>query len=218
MNFELFTDEFENKTYSDIEITNADGTTKKVRIRKGLALVNSKLPAGWPKSYINLDWRKNLSLTRFKSNPVLTADHVNSVDNVIGRVSKIDKAEKGLQVELDFAEDDERAQRIANLWDRNYLKGLSITYSIQDYEFQFDEKSRESIFDIKKAELSYLAVVPVPRDAKSLKNSLESSAFVDFDKFVTRNNELTIGESSLDEGIQNLLGKLSGLTFISKGD
>ena len=77
---------------SDEIVENA--VQEETKYRTGTAIYSKKLYNG-PNFSIELDWQNNLRLDRFNKNPVLLADHVNSVYDVIGRVPEIKKTRKG---------------------------------------------------------------------------------------------------------------------------
>ena len=156
----------ESEEMADIAVDN--------ELRTGTAIMAKELYAG-PGYTIEFDWQKNLRLNRFQKNPVLLADHINSVDNVIGRVPKCTKTRNGLQTSLEFAPDD-RSQALQSKWDAGFIKGLSISYSPDAVTYEeVKPKTKGGRYSYKMkvpgAEMTHLALVPVPRDPDSLKNA-----------------------------------------------
>lgn len=120
---------------------------------------------------------KGIGMSRFKANPVMLSEHMNSVHSVLGRWINTTKEENGrLTADPDFDLDDLEVQKIAGKVERGYIKGASIGISFNPDNM---EKQEDGTYLLKKCELMEASICAIPSNAGALKLYAENGELMD---------------------------------------
>lgn len=116
-------------------------------------------------------WLKPKAMENYLKNPIVLFQHDH--DEPIGKMLDYKVDEKGLYVEIEIYDVD---QRVFRLVDKGALKAFSVGFRISDYSYDVDE----DIFTITELELFEISVVSIPCNQDSLfeaQKSLDSTSF-----------------------------------------
>lgn len=102
----------------------------------------------------------SLSLTRFKANPVMLAEHFNSVGGVIGKWNNLRVEGSELLADAEFDTEDEDSNKIAGKVERGFLKGASIGFLPLSYVMAAD-----GVPDLQSGELMEASVCAIPANS-----------------------------------------------------
>ena len=104
------------------------------KMREAVIAVNDDVGDGWP---IPL---RQVNLSRYMKNPVVFLNHDRFRGLPIGKTERVNFNDDGQMVaEFFFAEDDELADRVRNLWDQEILRAASITVRFW-WDWETDEE------------------------------------------------------------------------------
>lgn len=108
----------------------------------------------------------DLDLERFKANPVMLAQHVNSVWAVIGRWVNIRIEGSLLLADAEFDLEDDDAKRIAKKVKKGFLKACSLGIIFLKENMI---RAADGILDLIKSEVLEASIVAVPSNGNALK-------------------------------------------------
>jgi hypothetical protein len=114
---------------------------------------------------------KGIGLERFKKNPVMLADHRNSLDSILGSFSDVKKVEGLLQGTPVFDSENEATAEIERKYNNDFIKSCSmgITFNHEDMVFIDD------VLVLKKCELMEVSLVAIPSNRNSVRLYANSS-------------------------------------------
>ncbi len=135
----------------------------------------------------------------FMKNPVILANHRYSVENIVGKATKIYVKDKKLIIEWVFSESNPLGKLVADLYEEGMLKAVSVWFLV----LQRDEKNRDIIIESELLECSFVAVPcnyeALSQDQKELyKKGLEAGIIKETEE---NNNEK---EKNLEKKIDDL--------------
>lgn len=103
-------------------------------------------------------------LQRFKDNPVMLSDHINSNENVIGKWDNVQLKDGKIMAESNFDDGTDLAVSIAGKVERGFLKGASMGI-IPNWDSMLSVGDRLMLTEWELAEAS---IVPVPSNRNSI--------------------------------------------------
>lgn len=109
---------------------------------------------------------KGLNLSRFKANPVMLADHFNSLNSVLGRWGNIRIEDDNLKADAEFDEADPEAAKVKGKVDRGFVKGASIGLLFEPSALK---KQPDGVWDLEAAEILEASICAVPSNGAALK-------------------------------------------------
>ena len=105
---------------------------------------------------------QNFELENFKSNPVVVDSHnYSTIENIVGRFLNVEQTDKGLEGDIDFAEESPKGKLAKKLAEGGYLRAVSIGF----IPLEFAEGERGII---TRSELLELSVCVVQSNADAL--------------------------------------------------
>lgn len=105
----------------------------------------------------------------FLRNPVMYLEHGWMKDQLpIGVATLLTKNGDGIEVDFKLADDDEQAERAANLVRQGVLRGLSIGFSPDEYDFEMMPGDEKTIMHIRQWTLREISVVGMPSNPDAL--------------------------------------------------
>jgi hypothetical protein len=108
---------------------------------------------------------KGIGLGRFKKNPVMLADHRNSLDSILGSFTDVKKSDGVLMGTPLFDSDNETTAEIERKYNSDFIKSCSmgITFNHEDMVFV------EGVLVLNKCELMEVSLVAIPSNQNSLR-------------------------------------------------
>ncbi|WP_271783878.1 caudovirus prohead protease [Aquimarina algiphila] len=102
---------------------------------------------------------------RFRANPVMLSDHLNSNCNVIGRWINIEVKDGQLTAEAEFDTVDKQANKIGGKVERDFIKGASmgILFDPSDLVYIDDQ------IILQSCEITEASIVPVPSNKNAIR-------------------------------------------------
>lgn len=140
-----------------------------------------------------------IQLARFKANPVILAQHWNSVSAVIGKWENIRIEGPKLLADAVFDMEDEDSAKIAGKVDRGYLKGCSIGFGpgTKDADWNF-KKDENGVAELLSCELFEASIVAIPSNSKAVRLYSETGVELSADSIQLSLSSLTPETNSLN--------------------
>lgn len=107
-----------------------------------------------------------INLERFNTNPVMLAQHGNTIWLVIGKWENIRIESSLLLADAVFDLEDDDAKKIAGKVERGFLKGASIGIS---YNYEYVERNPDDTYVLTACELFEASIVAIPSNANAVK-------------------------------------------------
>jgi len=143
---------------------------------------------------------QDLDLERFKANPVMLAQHTNSIWFVIGRWVNIRIEGSLLLADAEFDLDDEDAKKIAGKVKRGFLKACSLGIIFLKENMQ---RGADGIWDLMKSEVLEASIVAVPSNGNALKLYAAPGQLLEDSEVKLSISELTQDFTTKDNKTQN---------------
>lgn len=107
-----------------------------------------------------------IKLERFRENPVMLAQHLNSVWMVIGRWINLRFEGSCLLADAEFDEEDPEAKKIAGKVKRNFIKGCSLGILFDPQKMKL---AADNNFELLETEVMENSIVAVPSNARAVR-------------------------------------------------
>jgi HK97 family phage prohead protease len=120
-----------------------------------------------------------IDLTRFKDNPVMLDDHVNSTNYVIGRWTNLRIEGSLLKADTEFDMEDENARSISGKVEREFIKGCSMGLFFNSRDF---EQQPDGSWVLLKSELAEVSICAIPSNSNALKLFAETGELMSEDQ------------------------------------
>ncbi len=127
---------------------------------------------------------KGIDPTRFKDNPVMLADHDNSVNGVIGKWANLRISGSKLLADPDFDLYKDKAKDIAGQVDRGYLKGASMGVSFDRNNMQ---TASDGVAELSRCQKYESSICAIPSNANSVRLYVASTGELMTDAMVKLN-------------------------------
>lgn len=107
-----------------------------------------------------------IKMDRFNANPVMLAEHYNSIGNVLGKWTKIKVDGEKLIAEPEFDNEDDAAKKVSGKVDRGYVKGASIGIT---FNGEHMERQPDGVWELMQCELLEASICAIPSNGNALK-------------------------------------------------
>lgn len=127
---------------------------------------------------------KGIDLTRFNANPVMLADHNNSVDGVIGKWVNLRFSGSKLLADPDFDLHKPAAREIAGQVYRGYLKGASMGVS---FDKDYMQKASDGVAELSRCQKYESSICAIPSNSNAVRLYASSTGQLMSDAMVKLN-------------------------------
>lgn len=143
---------------------------------------------------------QGLDLERFKANPVMLSEHVNSLWNVIGKWTNLRIQGDLLLADAEFDLEDQEAKEIAGKVKRGFIKACSLGIIFLKENMQ---RAADGIWDLMKSEALEASIVAVPSNGNALKLYAAPGQLLEDSEVKLSISELTEDFTTKDNKTQN---------------